>query len=962
MARHTAGSLIALLLLLFSGSAFADARPDPRPTLRIEAGAPLAAIKRISVSGDGVLLATASEDKTARLWNLATGDLLRTFRVVIGPGNGGKIHAVALSPDGKLLAAGGVDAIAEQTGENYVYVFSTDDGRLMKRLGPMPDVILDLEFSHDGKWLAAGLGHGGVRMWATRDSFSVPMLADAYYSSSVYSISFDKMDHLAAAGFEGKIRVYAPPAENARKLRPAKTVQAPDGRRPVSLDFSPDGKRLALAYIDSVAISILDGGSLRPVREGRVDTGFLSTHGAYAVAWSSDGQTLYAGGSYEADSAIQIMSWDRGGLGEPRIMGGPIDAILDIVSLPEGGVAFSASDAEFGFIGGPGQAGGMRRPVNADFRAKIGASLLIAPDARSVRVGLSYGDGDPWSVSVNDLTIAASPEVPQGWLQPNTEGLPARDWVNSGSPLVNGVRLGLRENETSRSLAVAPDRGSFVMGTDFSLYRFNASGKVLWRNEPPSIVWGVNLSEDGAIIVAALGDGTLRWYRAEDGTELLAMFIHVPDKRWAMWTTSGYYAASPGGEDLIGWQVNASDWDQPPDFFPASRFRERFYRPDIVQLVLATRDERAAAAAADIVAQRQHNDTQIDVTDLPPVITIRAEPEGILTNEPEVEVHYVVRAPSGQKVTRIETRVDGQLVETATRGFSEQAPADDETESLLVPLPRQDCEITLVAFHGQQASAPARVKVKWTGAPSPPVKRKLFALFAGVSAYNDTTLNLNYASKDATDLAAALAEQKGKFFSEVVTTILVDHDVTRMSLEAAIAAIQRQAGSDDYTLVFLAGHGATVQNRFYFLPADSGPTSEHISASGLAGDRLAALLGAMKGKVLLFVDACYSAKALRFDMPGLVNAITGEENAIMMYSSSSGNEVSYEGVEWQNGAFTEALLEILGDPNSYDENGKIITDQLAVALRRKVSALTNGRQTPIGRASDAVPPFPVAER
>jgi hypothetical protein len=440
------------------------------------------------------------------------------------------------------------------------------------------------------------------------------------------------------------------------------------------------------------------------------------------------------------------------------------------------------------------------------------------------------------------------------------------------------------------------------------------------------------------------------------------MFIYVPDKRWVMWTPSGYYAASPGGEDLIGWQVNAPDWDRSPDFFPASRFRERFYRPDIVQLVLATRDERAAVAAADVVAQREHKDEQINVQDLPPVIAIRAEPEGIVTDEPQVEVRFVLRAPSGRKVTRIEARVDGQLVATDTRGFSEQTVTYAGTESLLVPLPRHDSEITLVAFHDQQGSAPARVRVKWTGAPPPVVKRRLFALLAGVSAYNDQSLKLNYASKDAMDLAAALQQQKGKFFSEVIPTILVDHDATRASIEAALANIQREAGPDDYTLVFLAGHGATVQNRFYFLPVDAGPSSDMISAAGLAGDRLAAVLGAMKGKVLLFVDACYSAKALRFDIPGLVNAITGEENAVMMYSSSSSNEVSYEGAEWQNGAFTEALLEILGDPSSYDENGKIITDQLAVALRRKVSALTNGRQTPIGRASDAVPPFPVAER
>ena len=153
-----------------------------------------------------------------------------------------------------------------------------------------------------------------------------------------------------------------------------------------------------------------------------------------------------------------------------------------------------------------------------------------------------------------------------------------------------------------------------------------------------------------------------------------------------------------------------------------------------------------------------------------------------------------------------------------------------------------------------------------------------------------------------------------------------------------------------------------MQNKFYFLPSNAGITADHLAATSIRSDQLAVQLGAMRGKVLLFVDACYSAKALRFDMPGFVNAVTGEQNAVMMYSSSSGNEVSYEGPEWQNGAFTEALLAIFADPASYDENGEIITDELAVQLRRRVNALTGGRQTPIGRASDAVPPFPVAAR
>ena len=111
-------------------------------------------------------------------------------------------------------------------------------------------------------------------------------------------------------------------------------------------------------------------------------------------------------------------------------------------------------------------------------------------------------------------------------------------------------------------------------------------------------------SPDGRLVVAALRDGTVRWYRASDGVELLALFLHADGKRWVAFTPSGYYAAGPGGEDLVGWQVDNGP-DRAADFFPASRFRDRFYRPEVVSLVLKTLDETEAVRQAE-AATAQH--------------------------------------------------------------------------------------------------------------------------------------------------------------------------------------------------------------------------------------------------------------------------------------------------------------------------------------------------------------------
>ena len=48
----------------------------------------------------------------------------------------------------------------------------------------------------------------------------------------------------------------------------------------------------------------------------------------------------------------------------------------------------------------------------------------------------------------------------------------------------------------------------------------------------------------------------------------------------------GYYDCSLGAEDLIGWHVNRGK-NEAADFFPAAKFREQFYRPAVIQQVLA---------------------------------------------------------------------------------------------------------------------------------------------------------------------------------------------------------------------------------------------------------------------------------------------------------------------------------------------------------------------------------------
>ena len=98
-----------------------------------------------------------------------------------------------------------------------------------------------------------------------------------------------------------------------------------------------------------------------------------------------------------------------------------------------------------------------------------------------------------------------------------------------------------------------------MLGAEYRLRAYRADGGELWQKPVPGTTWGVNIGGNGKLVVVAYADGTIRWHRLSDGQELLALFrVHAKDRRYIAWTPQGYYAASPGGEDLIGWNVPRS--------------------------------------------------------------------------------------------------------------------------------------------------------------------------------------------------------------------------------------------------------------------------------------------------------------------------------------------------------------------------------------------------------------------
>jgi WD40 repeat protein len=941
----------------FSNVHSAENPPLQDPQLRIEAGFHTSHIT-FDVSADGQLLVTGSNDKTVRLWSLPAGTLLRTFRVPSAPGIEGCIYAVAISPGGRYVAAGGNTTAANGEFLAYIYLFDTISGAVVRRLGPFSDNILSLAFSPGGRRLAASLnGRSGIRLW--RWPLDTPPTADSDFFAPAYGVSFDasSWERIAAIGNEPAIRVYDP------QLRLLGRSYLPGGNWPNSLAYSPDGKTVAVGYYDNTNIDLLRVSKLTDIY--KVNTDFAIVGTLSSVAWSTDGRYLYAGGRFRTKAGKSpIVRWDRAGRGDPQAVAAALHEITGIKGLPDGSFAFSSNDPSFGLYGPDGKQILYQPPVTADMHAKHSGNFSNAPDAMGVWFGLYEGDGEPWNFNVRNLTFEAKPERPQTYIEPETRTLDVRNWIDSYYPKLNGKIIQLDDFETSHAIAIAPDAKSFVLGAEWTIYRYDSAGKLMWRILVPHIVRGINLSGDGSIIVAAHGDGTIRWYRASDGAELLAFFVHVPDKRWVAWTPSGYYSASPSGEDLIGWHVNGKTWRSPVNFYPASLFRNRFYRPDIVQLVLRTKDEAHAVEQANLIAKRKAEEEGIGKV-LPPVVEILADPGGIEANQPELALKYRLRSPSGQAITRLELRIDGQLAQSrAVETFDDNLALDVEL-TLAVLLPARDSVVSLTAFIDEQPSATVSISIKWTGTVQKTPKPKLFALLVGVSDYDEPRLKLNYAAKDAMDVEAALKRQKGRFFEEVETVLLLNKKADEDEIEIELSRLRKKVGKDDYAVVFMAGHGVTdAQGGFHFLPANASLSEDELAARSLNGLVIRDNLRTIQGKVLFFMDACNAGNGIGSDqaladMTGFVNEFA-QSNGVVMYASSAGRQFSYEGPKWNNGAYTKALVTTLDDPDAFGTDGKLSIFELADQLDTRVRKMTGDLQTPVMTKSAAIPNFHVA--
>jgi WD40 repeat protein len=214
--------------------------PPTSPFLRIETGMHTKGITSMDMDAAERFLVTASEDKTARIWNLVDGQLLRVLRPPIGSGLDGRLYAIAISLDGSTIAAGG--ETGPEGGPFSVYIFDRVSGALTHAIPGFSGWIGHLSFSADGQYLAVALGNGNNALQVYRLSDYGEAAHDRDYGGNCVWADFDRTGRLVTASFDGFVRLYD---QNFRLI--AKKT-APGGKQPTSVRFSPDGGKVRCRF------------------------------------------------------------------------------------------------------------------------------------------------------------------------------------------------------------------------------------------------------------------------------------------------------------------------------------------------------------------------------------------------------------------------------------------------------------------------------------------------------------------------------------------------------------------------------------------------------------------------------------------------------------------------------------------------------------------------------------------
>ncbi len=483
----------------------------------------------------------------------------------------------------------------------------------------------------------------------------------------------------------------------------------------------------------------------------------------------------------------------------------------------------------------------------------------------------------------------------------------------------------IREKEAFYSAFYAQEGNRiFTAGSSRQIKVFDANNaKFLYQLEGhQNEVVALDLSEEKSLLVSVDVDGVMKFWDLNRNEEVFE-YVQLGSDEWMAINTEGYFYATPNARQAVhfvdGMKVYQSD-----------QFFDSFFRPDLLK------------EAIDKAKGPRRGMRGLLYQSPPPEVKLA----GMATEGKDSVDLFVKIIEHGGGIRHFQLFHNGKRL---TQGL-EDLKLEKEGKGEFV----YSCRLPLVAGHnvfsakasskGNISSALANIDVLSDSKVS---GSKCHLLVIGVDVYENPRLNLNYAKADALAFADTLQEG-ASLYADLVVHQLTDKDANREKILQKLDDLSTLVGINDVFILYYAGHGSVVDNRFYMVPSNATRLYEGTSMerNAISAQVLQDKLKNIKAlKQLIIMDACQSGKSLEeFAQRGAL-----EEKAIAQLSRSAGIHILASAGSEQfasefpalgHGLFTYALLEALsGKADGAPKDGKVTIYELKSYLDDQVPAL-----------------------